>query len=209
MGGADLSNTGQRVRLGVLLLSLLLLCLLIFSYFHHRLAPLLLGVAESRAYVLFEEATSRALLLSLDSAGTPFIHCTYDDAGRLSLITCDSARIGRLRAELGRTLLDELSRERYTEFDVPLGNLIGSGLFFGKGPALTVRFVPASSVTVDLADEFLSAGINQTMFSLSAVVTLRACLLLYGYTHEVTLTLSLPLEQIVLSGQVPQVYLSA
>lgn len=201
---------GKKSRRGaVVFVTALLLFALFFAYVDLRLRPVLVVVARHEAEILSERAVNAACQEVFGKVESPFVRASYDDRGRLTLVSSDTAQVNRLRADLSESILAHLQGEGYTTFTVPLGNLTDVELFSGRGPGLSVRFVPVSSAHVEIRDAFSSAGVNQTLFSLTAEVEIGVELVAPFYRDETVLQLSCPLTQMIIAGEVPEVYIGA
>lgn len=193
----------------IFLLTLSLVWLLLFSYFNARLAPVLatLGEEAARAAAIF--AVDSALSDLLSQTEEDLVSFRYDAQGRLSLLTCDTAMANRLRTAASEAVNRALAEQDTAPLSVPLGSLFRSPLFAGRGPRFTVRVVPLSRAVVTLSDSFTSAGINQTLFSLSCDITVEINTVTPTKQKTSTLFFSCPITQLVIAGDVPQIYVGA
>ncbi|MBP3685498.1 MAG: sporulation protein YunB [Clostridia bacterium] len=199
----------ERIRLrrgAILLFTLGLLFLLCVSYFNARLAPIVAELAVEKARALAIGAVDQALEETLSST-EELIRPGYDDRGRLSILTCDSAAANRLRTAASKAVNSALSEAEYGTLSVPLGSLLDSPFLVGRGPKISARVLPLSNAVVTLSDSFTSAGINQTLFSLSVNVSVEISVVMPLKSHAATLDFSCPVTQLIIAGDVPQVYL--
>ena len=195
-----------RKLVGALLIALILF-LMLFSYFDLRLKPVLGVIAEEETRKLAARAADRAAEEVFAAFSGKLVHCSYDERGQLVLLSCDTAAANRLRTALSEQVMQALKEEEYASFRVPVGNLLQGEIFSGHGPGVEVRVVPVSAAEVELQDDFSTAGINQTLFTLSAKVTVHVGLLMPLKQEDKTFTVTCPLIEMVISGDVPEVYL--
>lgn len=195
-------------RLFVALSTLGLLFLLLFSYFNARLSPVLFELSAQKASSLATYTVDSCLSDLLGQEGS-LLKMSYDSRGRLSLLTCDTAAANRVRTKVSLAVNAALENEEYTALSVPLGSLFSSPLFAGHGPHVSARIVPLSTARVSLADSFTSAGINQTMFTLACEIEVEVSLISPFCRETRTLFFTCPITQIIIAGDVPQVYLGA
>ncbi len=194
-------------RLLCVCFTLFLLSALLLSYFLNRLSPALYDMALQEAKNRAVYAVDTALKELLSEGESP-VKTNFDARGRLTLITCDSALNGRIRfaasEAIGRLLEGDSSTIR-----IPLGSLLDSPLTMGRGPKISVHVVPLSTAVVRLKDSFTTAGINQTLFTLSCEITVEISLVAALDRKTDTLVLSSPVTQMVIAGDVPEVYVGA
>lgn len=135
--------------------------------------------------------------------------CTVekDKKGRVAYVKTDSIGINALSVKLATDCYNYLDKLTADGFFVPCGVFTGIRLFSGLGKKVKVKYVTVLSVQCDMVREFSSAGINQTRFSLVALI--HADLAVYtplgrrNYSEEI----EIPLFDNFIVGEVPDVYL--
>jgi sporulation protein YunB len=97
---------------------------------------------------------------------------TYDAGGRVRSITVDSTAVNIMRADVSRRLCEKLGELEKFYVDVDLSNIFEDEVIFGGSHiSVTVDIVPTGGVETDVKSEFVSAGINQTNYRLSLLVS--------------------------------------
>ena len=122
------------------------------------------------------------------------------------IITADTAKLNRLAVlavNASRGLISELGAEGIS---VDLGTASGIALLSGAGPCVSVGFTPLGSVEARPVSSLRSAGINQSLFSLSLELTANVRLIAAGAYELVTVKALVPVAETVVVGRVPQVY---
>ncbi len=183
----------------------LVLTLLLLTLINARLSPIVASLGREKAMQIAVCAIDEALTQTLGDAETLFSVCT-DATGKATLISCDTAAANRLRSKASEAINRALNEKDATAFQIPLGNLFSAPLFSGRGPKINACILPLSVATVTLSDDFLSAGINQTLFTLSCDVTVTVRLVTPLSREKITLNLSCPVSQFLIPGNVPGVY---
>lgn len=89
---------------------------------------------------------------------------------------------------------------------VRLGTVMDSLLLMDRGPEIAFRFVPVGSMQVSVTSDLQSAGINQVLYRVILEVQVEMTVLLPGGTKRIRCDQRIPVEEVVLSGEVPLVY---
>ena len=88
----------------------------------------------------------------------------------------------------------------------PLGNLIGGDIFSGRGPSISFKLLPYGSVVVDVANEFTSAGINQTLHRIVLTVSAGLSIVLPLSSVNATVQSGVVVAETIIVGGVPERY---
>ncbi len=152
-------------------------------------------VAESTADAL---ETVSVMDLSLTTA-------SYDENGCITGIQTNAAAINTVQTVLLEALNSELERQRNDELSVHLGTLTGLHLLTGRGAEIPLRYVPKGSAEVELKSTFTSAGINQTIHTLTAEITIHAGCSVPLYQADTAHKYSYLMAETVIVGDVPAV----
>jgi sporulation protein YunB len=95
-----------------------------------------------------------------------------DEGGRVRFISVDSAAVNLFRADVTRRICERMASLEKFYVDVDLSNIFNDEVIFGGTPlSVTVDIVFAGGVETDVKSEFVSAGINQTNYRLSLLVS--------------------------------------
>ena len=80
-------------------------------------------------------------------------------------------------------------------------------IFAGSGPDLPVQVLSVASAEGNYRNDFISAGINQTLHRVILDITVTADLLLPGGVVETFVSTPVCVAETIIIGQVPQTYL--
>lgn len=152
-------------------------------------------VAESVAAAL-EIAASMDLSLT---------YASHDVNGNITGIHAGSDAINTVQTVLLEEINAALAQQRNAEFTIRLGTLTGMYTLTGRGAEIPLRYVPAGSAEVKLQSDFSSAGINQTIHTLTAEITIHAGCSVPLYRADTTQTFTYLLAETVIVGDVPAV----
>ena len=134
-----------------------------------------------------------------------FVTITRDEAGEITALSADMARLNLLRAELSAHLLERLE-DSQLELTVPVGSLLPIEPTWARGPELHLRALALGTASAEFESEFTSAGINQTRHRLWLELSVPVTVLLPGGGEELTVDSRLCVAETVIVGQVPQTW---
>lgn len=134
-----------------------------------------------------------------------FVTITRNEAGEITALSADMARLNLLRAELSAHLLERLE-DSQLELTVPVGSLLPIEPTWARGPGLHLRALALGTASAEFESEFTSAGINQTRHRLWLELSVPVTVLLPGGGEELTVDSRLCVAETVIVGQVPQTW---
>ena len=134
-----------------------------------------------------------------------FVTITRNEAGEITALSADMARLNLLRAELSAHLLERLE-DSQLELTVPVGSLLPLEPTWARGPELHLRALALGTASAEFESEFTSAGINQTRHRLWLRLSVPVTVLLPGGGEEVAVDSRLCVAETVIVGQVPQTW---
>ena len=134
-----------------------------------------------------------------------FVSITRNEAGEITALSADMARLNLLRAELSAHLLERLE-DSQLELTIPVGSLLPLEPTWARGPELHLRALALGTASAEFESEFTSAGINQTRHRLWLRLSVPVTVLLPGGGEEVAVDSRLCVAETVIVGQVPQTW---
>ena len=134
-----------------------------------------------------------------------FVTITRNEAGEITALSADMARLNLLRAGLSAHLLERLE-DSQLELTVPVGSLLPLEPTWARGPELHLRALALGTASAEFESEFTSAGINQTRHRLWLELSVPVTVLLPGGGEELTVDSRLCVAETVIVGQVPQTW---
>ena len=214
------SNFKRRIRrsrrlqeeLSLLAASLagLALALCIIHFFHSRMQPILITVAQANAKNAVSRIVTDAVGNSLADEELHYqdmITLEKDAAGRITALTSNTLVMNRLRTEILRDILKQVDSLDSHVLGVPLGGLTGVDLLAGWGPDLPVRVRSVESAEAEFKNSFISEGVNQTCHRIMLEVWVELALLIPGDIVKASVVTRVCIAETILVGAVPDTYL--
>lgn len=131
-----------------------------------------------------------------------------DTDGKILSMSTDTKGLAAFRACLTETLTEEMEDFR-VQLKIPLGSVMGGGIFSGRGVPLKLYVIGAGGLFVDTESQFESAGLNQTCHRVYVSVSIELTILYHGHTETVTVSTNVLASETVIVGEVPEAYFGA
>ncbi len=198
----------RLLRIGLLIL---LLSLALYLLLQKSLSRVILDTAHARAYALAVDTLNAAVRESV-ADGVPYeqlITVRTDDAGRVTMLQANTARMNELAAGIAlsaqRALAEDTARRQIA---VPLGAALKAPFLAQLVPLICVTLTPVGAVTVSFHSEFEAAGINQTRHKLSLRLHAVVQLVLPTDTQPVAVDTQALIAESIIVGAVPNSYIN-
>ncbi len=214
MQRARLTVASKRKRRPLLrfpVLVLLLVGMLAFSIFQleQKVRPVAAQIAAYQSRVLAVRTIQKAchqILTQQQELYEDLYQISRDDAGQIQSIESNTQRINLLEEVLVEEVNTALLDMGQLPLEIPVGTLSGLQSFSGLGPCVSVQAIPLSLASSEVHSRFTSAGINQTQMDVSIHFTVTVGAVLAGFTESIQVEADFTVAQILIVGQVPQVY---
>ena len=185
------------------------LVIFVTLYFMRNVTAVFLSVSEASVLAMNTVAVNEAISTVL-AEGVEYddlITISRDDDGNVNSITANTAAINALARQVNR-----LARQNFAELSeegvsVPLGALTGIEALAGFGPSINIKIIPVNSIDSRFVSQFTSAGINQTLHSLTIQVVAEISIILPSQTVKKTAVSEVLVAEAVIRGTIPDVYL--
>ena len=184
----------------------LLFSMFVIQILEDRMRPMLVTVSEiqvQNAVTTLLEQTVASNLVYREFSYDNMVAIQRDDEGNITALITDMARMNQFRNEMVEQLLSELEELNENAIQVPMGSLINSELFWGKGPRIKVKTFTVGTVSAEFESEFSGAGVNQTLHKIWLSLSIPVKILLPGAKVESKVDTRVCVAETVIVGQVP------
>ena len=135
------------------------------------------------------------------------IDIKYGYNNEITAIEIDSGKINNISNYIS-TKINEKVIDCEHKYGIPLGNALGSRMFSGYGPKISVRILPVGAVSYKIKSEIISGGINQTIHRITVdYFTEVRCLAPFD-ENVIIIENSVILAETLIVGKVPNIALS-
>lgn len=186
------------------------MALLVIGLLDSALRPTVVALAQSRVENTVTGIINRAVTDTLTAEAISYSELVIlekNEAGQVTVLTTDSARLNVLRTEILEDILCEVRSLDGQDLGIPLGSLTGLASASNLGPNIPVRVLTAATPSADFRNVFTSAGINQTLHQIMLEVQVEVTLLIPGGTVETVVEAQVCAAETLLVGSVPETYL--
>ena len=164
------------------------------------------AVALTLAAMLFATTQMRPILASLATTRVSNMVNRIVSEAVDEAIYSNMAAFNRLQSKILDIILARIDQVSTRELSIPVGSLTGSVLLAGRGPGINVRMESVGSSSANFANEFASAGINQTKHQIVLDIDVAVSILLPGFSTATTVSNSVTVAETVIVGSVPDTY---
>ena len=194
----------RKRRKGKLPLRFLLAVLIpvgLFFWMDANLRPVILTMAD----VMAVQAMNDAVFDVMRSGGLydDLMTVVLDENGRVSVMRADTARMNELATTSALRVQQNLGEIAEAGISIPMGAALGSQLFAGSGPRITVKIVPVGAVSTEFMSEFSSAGINQTRHRIFLKLDTTVQMVIPTGTQTARVSAQVPVAESIIVGAVP------
>lgn len=175
------------------------------KYLRPRILTISQSYAENEVSMIIDQEVKRIMLEEFLSYDKITI-INRDSSGRVTSISANSVLINNFANELDIKIGDRIDNNDVIENKVYISSLIGSDLFSGIGPKIPIRFQPVSVTHADITHSFEEAGINQTIHTITLLITVDIEILLPFAHSIITVKSEMPIAQTLIVGTVPEAY---
>ncbi len=198
-----------RIPLRFLLFAALIAVAAVWIYAASQLQPTLSRVAVTRVSNAVNRVVVRAVNEAVDSGTVSYeqlIAFEKDNNGRIAALRSNLAACNRLQAEILDIILTRIEEVPARDLSIPVGTLLNSALFAGRGPRISVRMESVGTSSARFESAFVSAGINQTRHEIILHIDVSVSILLPGFTTATVVSNAVTVAETVIVGAVPESY---
>lgn len=175
-----------------------------------KLRPLVTTMAVSRAKILAMNAINDAINEEISDQNIKYedlVEPQRNDLGQITALQTNMVKINMLKSMITQRILEKIQDIKYSQLNIPLGNIINGDLFSGRGPKIPISLVPYGIVTATFKFNFVTAGINQTRHQILLVANVQISVIMpggRGVSSEVESEVSI--AETIIVGTVPESY---
>lgn len=194
-----------RVKFSLISIILLILLSLAFVFIENKLRPTIKEIALSQANLTATEIINRVIYDKVlgHTEYNDLVYINKDNEDKVTFIQANTIQISRLIAKVNLEIKKEFEKLPDENFNIPLGQALGSELFANCGPKINIKVVPIGKMDVQLLQDFYEAGINQTrhILYLDVKTSIKIAIPMLYDTENVNV--KAPIAETIIVGSVP------
>lgn len=196
----------RRVTVLVLLLSLITLTTVTI---YNKAVPIAIENAPAITRTKWESVIVEEVEKILENGGYNYQSLaseTLDENGKITALSVNSHLVTDISAAITRRLTDRFSEANQIKISVPIGSVLSPRYLQGVGFSVRVNAMAYTAVSVKIASEVTSIGINQTRHRLTAQITTETKLYCSNEKSEISHEYRILLAESIAFGNIPNSY---
>lgn len=200
-------KTRKKLKISWLFIILILLIWIIFLLVDWQIRPMIRATAAYHASIYATNLMNEAVEAELEEVkDVNLVLIEQNESTNITSVTLDMMRINQIKTGITERILKELSSEETEIVEVPLGTLLGSELFSGQGPLISITLSPMGLANIQMSSGLRQAGINQVLHEVVLRVEVEVSAILPGYSADAKASSDYLISQTVIVGNVPDRY---
>ncbi len=200
----------RKNRSKLLFLISVISAMLLFLILDWQVRPMIRATAAYHASIYATNLMNEAVEHELQKVqGLQLVKIEQNEKTNITSVTLDMMRINQIKTGITERILQELSSEEMEIVEVPLGTLMGSEIFSGRGPLISITLSPMGLANIQTKSNMRQAGINQVLHEVVLSVEVEVSAILPGYSADATANSDYLIAQTVIVGNVPERYSEA
>lgn len=177
--------------------------------FRHRYNEPIRILAQTQITNATSDLINDAIDQQIDTGDIHYDRIVYfekDLNGRITALKTNMSEVNRLKTSTLNLINDEILALDTSDIGIPMGSLLVSELFSGRGPIIPVEIISIRNSDAYFTSNFTQAGINQTLHQLSMSVLVDVAVLVLGETASFTVTSEVVVAETIIVGDVPDTF---
>lgn len=206
-----LRNYYSRKTRIILKLSLVMLVviLLVSLYVHYKVKEytevICISTCQRFGQTLINDAIEQTIY---NCNYNELVKVSYSEDGKINGISADNMHINLISSSIIEYIGNKLGNSSDCIVSVPAGTFSGISFLGGAGPDVDIEIFQVGSPDVEIYSTIESAGVNQSLYKIYAVITLELAAVMPTENVEVTIEREVLLTETVIIGDVPSAYLN-
>lgn len=143
-------------------------------------------------------------LRNSDLTYSSLITVEKDKNGEIACINANMVEVNKLKNLLDYRIAEICECDNEFGAKIPVGNLVGGGLLYGKGFDINVKFRPIGEANTRMTGGLTEAGINQTIYRISFDININVAIVFPFRYIEIPMRIETVVAETVILGEVPQ-----
>ena len=165
----------------------------------------LIGVGEEDTVEIADKMIHKMVNMRIfeDENGKTILN----EDGSINSVSADHNNVNKLKSSLALDVQNRIDNIESVDIRIPAGLLFSDSALTGAGIKLRLKVFAISSAVIEFKDEFSSAGINQTKYSLSANIRIPVKIAGIGSSVDSEIVTAVPIAETIIVGNIPHAYL--
>ncbi len=201
-------KASKKCMISYICLLVMVVLIVSFTLIHHSIKVHLAELCKYKCGEIVNNILADTSIYAA-SLGLDLYDITKDSDGRILSVNANSQAVNQLQGYIRRAVNERLSSKEYDKIMLTLGDLTDIAYFSGRGPDISINYQQSGTAGTKLETSFESAGINQTRFKVSIMVSVEFTAFLPTGEENITISQEYTAADTVIVGQVPECYFQA
>ncbi len=178
----------------------------VFVFVNIKIRPFVISVTQGYAKNAVGNTMNDIIDEVLKEDAYEFIDIITDSEGNVAAVTMNSADVNLFMTRIAIQMKERIADMDEIRAEIPLGNFFPYPFLSGVGPKIVMKFLILANSGTSLSENFSSAGINQTLYTLSVHSETRVGIYVPTVNSSVTVENDIPVFRTLIVGRVPDTY---
>lgn len=164
------------------------------------------GLSKIQATITVFANETALEVIGNDNFYNDIIISEKNESGEIISVKTDILKANRLKSEIMIKLQEKLDNFDNVTVFLPFGAVFGKSVFSSYGFNVPVKILGINNLSVDLTNDFTSAGINQTRHLIQLNIKINASVLALLNRQGVDIVTQIPVSDTIIVGDTPKFY---
>lgn len=192
----------------VLFVVMLLTIIIIFTFIYHKnVKPTLKTLSEANAKALALKSSNQAVKNSIQGIKyDDLITVEKDEDGKIRTLSANVSKMNEISNQVVMDTQNEIENSSINYIKIPIGTFFGVTIFGGHGLQVKLNTLPTGICKADFKSVFEKAGINQTMYKITLVITVQVRTIAPFFSDIQEYSNEVAIAETIIVGDTPSTY---
>lgn len=199
----------NRVKLQrYIIISLIIVLLFLgYNYVERQLWPTVIAMANMKIQTMATTIINQSVDETLRDQNInteELITYHYNEKNEIISLGVNTVLVNKLSAGIVEKITNEVDKYKDESIEIPLGNVVGGGVFADSGPNFKVDIMPYGTTKINYDKEFSSTGINQINYRIWLDIEIAMQVMVPLDTEGILIRQQITLVDRVINGDIPE-----
>lgn len=201
----------KKTKIKIIFVFIFIFIILAIWYTFAIVNPMVVETSEAKIKSITQHTLSNSVLSVVSNLDVynELINLSFDDNKRVSLISVNSYKSNMLARQISSLAQTQLDNTTAAGIEMHIGAFTGIALLASVGPMIKLNLTPIGTVSVSFRNEFVSAGINQTLHKIFINVQSSVYIVLPTSNPKIETSTEVLLTECIVVGEIPSTYLQS
>ncbi len=158
--------------------------------------------AKNEASIIINDTVTK-ILNSEKITYNSLVNIEKDKSSNIKAITTDTIKLNLLKSQINSEISYAIEDRGEFNVEIPFGMIFGNSLFSGFGPQIDSSIKMTGNSKCDISNQFLSAGINQTLHRIMLNIEVEILIILPENQTSIIYKTNMCIAETVIVGITP------